>query len=108
LRIARVLVHSERAGLLTEVERNRRFRFEYAGGYSGPHASLTMPVREEPYEFNGFPPFFDGLLPEGVQLDGLLRFSKIDKDDCFAQLVAVGGDLVGAVTVTILADQASE
>jgi serine/threonine-protein kinase HipA len=107
LRIARVLVHGERAGLLTEVERHRHFRFEYAGGYSGPPASLTMPVREEPYEFNAFPPFFDGLLPEGVQLDGLLRFSKIDKDDYFAQLVAVGGDLVGAVTVEVIADEAS-
>jgi serine/threonine-protein kinase HipA len=32
-------------------------------------------------------------------LDGLLRQQKIDKDDLFSQLVAVGKDLVGAVTV---------
>ncbi len=107
MRRAQVLVHGERAGLLTEIERHRRFRFEYSGIYSGPPASLTMPVREEPYEFNGFPPFFDGLLPEGVQLDGLLKISKIDQGDYFAQLVAVGGDLVGAVTVENIADEAS-
>ena len=94
--------------MLTELERRGRFRLDYRAGYSGPPVSLTMPVRKEPFEFSGFPPFFDGLLPEGVQLDGLLRLSKIDRDDYFAQLVAVGGDLVGAVTVELLTDEASE
>ena len=32
-------------------------------------------------------------------LDGLLRQRKIDRDDLFGQLVAVGEDVVGAVTV---------
>jgi serine/threonine-protein kinase HipA len=58
-----------------------------------------MPVRREPYCYNTFPPFFDGLLPEGIQLDGLLRSNKIDKQDYFSQLFAVGGDLVGAITI---------
>jgi serine/threonine-protein kinase HipA len=61
--------------------------------------SLTMPVKFKEFSFNSFPPFFDGLLPEGIQLDGLLRFKKIDKDDYFSQLVAAGADLVGAVSV---------
>jgi serine/threonine-protein kinase HipA len=51
------------------------------------------------FNFNSFPPFFDGLLPEGIQLDGLLRFKKIDKYDYFSQLIAAGADLVGAVSV---------
>ncbi len=46
-----------------------------------------------------FPPFFDGLLPEGILLEGLLKQRKIDKYDYFSQIVAVGNDLVGAVTV---------
>lgn len=33
-------------------------------------------------------------------LDALLRNAKIDRDDPFSQLLAVGQDLVGAVTVT--------
>ncbi len=28
----------------------------------------------------GSPPFFDGLLPEGAQLEGLLRLRKIDRE----------------------------
>ncbi len=55
------------------------------------------------YTYASFPPFFDGLLPEGNQLDGLLKIRKIDKDDYFSQLMAVGGDLVGAVTVEEIA-----
>jgi serine/threonine-protein kinase HipA len=48
---------------------------------------------------NVFPLFLDGLLPEGIQLEGLLKTRKIDRYDYFSQLVAVGNDMVGAVTV---------
>ena len=51
---------------------------------------------------------FDGLLPEGVQLTALLQRGKIDKHDLFSQLVAVGADLVGAVTIEVLADKPSK
>jgi serine/threonine-protein kinase HipA len=32
-------------------------------------------------------------------LEGLLKIKKIDKNDHFSQLMAVGEDMVGAVTV---------
>jgi serine/threonine-protein kinase HipA len=51
------------------------------------------------YTYDKFPPFFEGLLPEGVQLDGLLKIKKIDKDDLFSQLMAVGDELVGVITL---------
>jgi serine/threonine-protein kinase HipA len=51
------------------------------------------------YYFNVFPPFFDGLLPEGFNLDALCRNLKIDIDDSFSQLLAVGKDGVGSITV---------
>ena len=54
---------------------------------------------KEPFLFDTFPPFFDGLLPEGFQLEALLRRRKLDRDDKFGQLIAVGADTVGAVTV---------
>jgi serine/threonine-protein kinase HipA len=38
-------------------------------------------------------------LPEGLLLEGLLRQRKIDKFEYLKQLIAVGNDLVGAVTV---------
>lgn len=86
------------AGLLTEHD-DGRYSFAYAPGYQGPPVSLTMPARSETYRFPGFPPFFDGLLPEGIMLDALLRRTKLDRDDNLGQLLVVGADLVGAVTV---------
>ena len=97
MRKALVKIHNVIAGKL--LEENRNYIFRYNNDYSGSPISLTMPVRPEDYEYNTFPPFFDGLLPEGVQLEGLLKKYKIDRTDYFQQLMKVGGDLVGAVTV---------
>jgi len=105
MRKAKVLIHTIEAGILEELVKGQKYRFVYHDGYKGPPISLTMPVIQQTYEYDDFPPFFDGLLPEGVQLDGLLRQRKIDKNDLFQQLVAVGGDLVGAVTVEGLAGE---
>jgi serine/threonine-protein kinase HipA len=58
-----------------------------------------MPLTRSVYEYDKFPPFFEGLLPEGMMLEGLLRNAKIDRYDLITQLIAVGGDLVGNVTV---------
>jgi len=99
MRKVKVYVHSSFAGYLFEEEKNKAYKFVYEDGYSGIPVSLTMPVDAKEFNYNSFPPFFDGLLPEGIQLDGLLRIRKLDKDDYFAQLTAVGSDMVGAVTV---------
>ncbi len=98
-RQATVCVDGVPAGVLYEYERGARYEFVYEAQYKGSPVSLTMPVRSAPYTFHNFPPFFDGLLPEGAQLEALLRSRKIDKDDEFSQLLAVGSDLVGNVTV---------
>lgn len=97
MRSARVLMHGVPAGRLTEGEGG--YAFAYHPGYDGPPVSLTLPVRPEPYRFDRFPPFFDGLLPEGWQLGALLRQAKLDRSDLFGQLLAVGEDPVGAVSV---------
>jgi serine/threonine-protein kinase HipA len=94
-----VFVHKSEAGFLEELEKGRSYRFIYHSHYKGPPVSLTMPVHQQEFHYNRFPAFFDGLLPEGIQLEGLLRQRKIDKDDYFEQLLAVGADLVGAVSV---------
>ncbi len=101
-----VFVDGVRAGVFEELEAGRSYVLSYDDGYAGAPVSLTMPPREEPYVFRSFPPFFDGLLPEGFQLEALLRSRKIDKDDFFSQLLAVGSDLVGNVTVTPEAEEA--
>lgn len=99
MRRARVYVSEKEAGVLTELIPGKEYLFEYAEGYSGVPVSRTMPPEQTAYRYNEFPPFFEGLLPEGIQLDGLLSNSRIDKNDYFSQLIAVGEDLVGAVTV---------
>ena len=57
-----------------------------------------MPVRRDPYEFAAFPPVFEGVLPEGSQLEAILRRHKIDRYDLFRLLMIVGRDLVGSLT----------
>ncbi len=99
MRTARVSVQGTFAGLLIE-HGDGRYSFRYLEEYHGPPVSLTLPVSSEAYFFDAFPPFFEGLLPEGGQLEGLLRRNKIDRRNYFLQLLAVGGDLVGDVTVT--------
>ena len=98
MRSAKILINGQDAGILTELDFGKKYSFEYLSDYSGTPVSLTLPLRKLVYEFDSFPPFFDGLLPEGYQLEGLLRFGKIDRNDFFSQLVAVGDDLVGNVT----------
>jgi serine/threonine-protein kinase HipA len=95
------------AGTLQEISA-QEWQFAYIQGYEGIPVSLTMPVQSEPYHFNGFPPVFDGLLPEGPQLEALLRKHKIDRSDSFQQLITVGGDMVGSLTVRLPKERFSQ
>lgn len=98
MRTAEVYVNGHLAGLLTEND-NKRYSFEYLLNYSSASVSYTMPVIQRRFNFEIFPPFFEGLLPEGYNLDAMLKKLKIDKNDYFSQLIAVGKDMVGDVTV---------
>ena len=95
---ARILVHGIDAGIFEKLT-GGKYRFTYHSDYQGAPVSLTMPVTNKAYEFDIFPPFFDGLLPEGLMLEALLRKYKIDRNDYFKQLLTVGQDVVGAVTI---------
>jgi serine/threonine-protein kinase HipA len=98
MRKVRILVGGKNAGILEELNENR-YLFTYQPDYNGQPASLTMPTQKKAYEFSSFPPFLEGLLPEGIMLEALLRQSKLDKNDLLGQLLAVGKDVVGAVTI---------
>jgi len=99
MRKAKVYNYGTPAGELLEIKINAEYRFTYYENYDSTPISLTMPVDKKEFAFNSFPPFFEGLLPEGIMLENLLRLAKIDANDLFSQLVSVGGDLVGSVTV---------
>jgi serine/threonine-protein kinase HipA len=98
MRKAEVYQQGTLAGLLEELEQHR-YRFTYVPGYRGQRISLALPIREVPYEFNEFPLVFEGLLPEGLPLEAMLRQSKIDQRDLFQQIVTVGEDVVGSLTI---------
>lgn len=82
------------------------FRFQYTAGYSGPPVFLNLPVDAGPKVWKSFPPGFDALLPEGVLLEQLLAAGKLDRSDKWGQLMAVGRDVTGCLT--LLADGGEE
>ena len=98
MKSARVFQQDELAGLL-EARDDGSFRFTYEPAYRGEPVSLTMPVAQRVWEFSRFPAPFEGLLPEGGQLDALLRFRQLDRGDLFGQLLAVGRDVVGSLEI---------
>jgi serine/threonine-protein kinase HipA len=98
MRKARVLVNGIVAGILEQLKEGK-YQFTYQTEYQGAPVSLTMPLTNTMYQFEKFPPFFEGLLPEGILLEALLRKYKIDRNDLFGQLIKVGQDVVGAVTI---------
>ena len=96
MRKLRILFDHVPAGILCEEE--GRYIFEYLPDYQGPSISRTLPREKLRFEFQEFPAFFDGLLPEGDNLEIFLKKTKIDRRDYFGQLLTMGQDLVGAIT----------
>ncbi len=95
---ARVLVNGVFAGILEKLN-NDQYSFTYEENYKGYPVSLTMPLKNKTYHYEKFPAFFEGLLPEGEMLEALLFKHKLDRKDYFGQLLKVGQDVVGAVTI---------
>jgi serine/threonine-protein kinase HipA len=61
--------------------------------------SLSLPLREEPYEDKRLFPFFDGLIPEGWLLDIAESTWKLNPRDRMGLLLACCRDCIGAVGV---------
>jgi serine/threonine-protein kinase HipA len=102
LRRAVVQLSGERCGVLEELE-GQRSRFRYDDDWLARRdrraVSLTLPLREAPFESTGLPPFFANLLPEGWLLDVSLARLKIARDDAFGLLLATCRDCMGEVEI---------
>lgn len=98
MRTARIHQQGRLAGHLEPLATGG-YRFTYDDNFHGEPVSLTMPLKQRVWEFEDFPAPFEGLLPEGVQLDALLRLRKLDRGDLFGQLLAVGTDVVGSLQI---------
>ena len=94
----RILNHGKLAGIL-EYSEEDHYLFCYDEAYQGAPISLTMPLEKQSFHYKKLPPFFDGLLPEGIMLEALLRKYKLDKSDYMGQLKQIGQDVVGSVTI---------
>ncbi len=100
----RIYVGDRLAGHLNR--QGESYTFDYLSDYEGPPVFLGWEGKHARREWKDFPAAFDGLLPEGVLLDQLLAKHKLDKTDKWGQLIAVGRDLTGFVSV--LADDSQQ
>ncbi|HEX6152252.1 MAG TPA: type II toxin-antitoxin system HipA family toxin [Solirubrobacterales bacterium] len=96
-----VHLHGVRAGTLERLPQ-ARLRFAYAPEYveaGGAPVSLSLPLREEPFEDDECGPFFQGLLPEGDFLRAVARVFHVSAENPFAVLAAIGGECAGAISL---------
>lgn len=100
-RNAYVYVRNVYAGVLSETDSGYRFAYDknYLKSENASAVSLTLPLREEPYDSGTLFPFFDGLIPEGWLLGVVSRNWKIDTKDRFGLLLVACKDGIGNVTV---------
>ncbi len=61
--------------------------------------SHSLPVRAEPYGPTETRTFFEGLLPERARREELARELRLDANDSYALLAAIGRDCAGAIVV---------
>lgn len=101
MKSAKIYMYDRYAGRLTEDENGFHFVYdsEYLAADGAEPISLTMPLREEPYEDKVLFPFFDGLVPEGWLLNIAERSWKINQRDRMSLLLACCKDCIGAVSV---------
>ncbi|MBO0879514.1 MAG: HipA domain-containing protein [Mycobacterium sp.] len=79
--------------------------FLYAESYLAvpmvPPVAFTLPTSAGKYRATGgsVPPFFAGLLPEGLRLSAITSAVRTSEDDHLSLLLAVGRDAIGDVQV---------
>ena len=102
MRSAEVFYNGKLAGFLSS-KASWDYRFTYYHIYldaagSRP-VSVTLPLREEPYESDFLFPAFANLMSEGSNKAMQNLLLKIDEEDYFGLLLATGlGDRIGPLT----------
>lgn len=100
-RRALVRLDGRPVGLFVETAHGTRFTYDAAWLQRSDAVpiSLTMPLSPGPYDWPGFHPSFENLLPEGWLLGIATTKLKIAPDDGFGLLLATCADCVGAVEI---------
>ena len=96
-----VRLDGQPVGIIEETSSGTRFTYDavWLARRDAVSVSLTLPLREEPYESASLHPFFENLLPEGWLLEISTTKLKIPKDDVFGLLRATCADCIGAVEI---------
>lgn len=102
MRTAQIFYNGRLAGLLSKSGGTYRFAYDkvYLAMAGTRPISLTLPLREAPYESDVLFPVFVNLLSEGANKALQTRLLKIDENDYFGLLLATaGGDRIGPLTI---------
>lgn len=87
-------------GQLTQ-DQHGELGFAYAPDWlhddRAPSLSVSLPKRAEPFTRRECRPFFGGLLPEESQRDAAAQVLGVSRDNDFALLDRLGGDVAGAL-----------
>ncbi len=107
MRSCEIYVHGIKAGVLTEDDK-REFTFAYDRAYllsdNAQPASLTLPLRTEPYHSPYLFPAFSNILSEGENRQVQSQLLRIDAEDDFGIMLATCQfDTIGAITVKPIA-----
>ena len=80
-----------------------RMRFAYARSWlddpSRPPVSFSLPKRERAFSLRECRPFFSGVLPEESQRRAAASALGLSRNNDFALLEALGGDVAGALSL---------
>lgn len=101
MRVAKVYIHDQLAGYLTEDEHGYAFRYttEYLGLFTGESVSVTLPIDDSTYRSRHLFPFFDGLIPEGWLLEIAEKNWKLNTRDRMGLLLVACRECIGAVSI---------
>lgn len=101
MRKAEIKMHDKTAGWLTQDENGYHFIYDeaYLMSESPQAISLTMPLKESPFNDKVMFPFFDGLIPEGWLLGIAEKNWKINPRDRMGLLMVCCKDCIGAISV---------
>ena len=96
-----VYIRGVRAGIIEETDEGYSFTYEpmYCEKEGAVAASLTLPLRTQPYFSKVLFPFFDGLIPEGWLLHMTQEIWKLDRRDRFGVLLSACRDCIGDVSI---------
>jgi HipA-like protein len=99
---AQIFYNGRLAGVLSKSKKSYRFTYDkaYLAAIGSRPVSLTLPLREDPYESDVLFPSFVNLLSEGDNKAVQTRMLRVDENDYFGLLLATAaGDRVGPLTI---------